>query len=329
MEIAAGAEAKVTGEHLLASVRMVRDSRDHPEIRTGSSVRGAIDHVLLCVELARLRGTDSGDGSVTLDAALLALSGRLRLREGHTGTAEQLVEELWARWFGPTGPRTDLRGDVTGGISGKSLTPPPGGVGRPGEDPVQRGRRGPRSRRRCRSAHQLAARPRPTRPLRAGQPRGGGAGRGCVPGGVRGGTRRRALAMLAELTGATDPALRELARRLAGRIVVDTARLGLAAPARHRPAARGCRSARPRATSTSTRRWRPSPPVRPGAHPATPGGSSCRPGGDRPPPCACWWTAPARWRATGWRLPRWPLPPWWSGHRWTAPWCASRTGRWW
>jgi Mg-chelatase subunit ChlD len=35
-----------------------------------------------------------------------------------------------------------------------------------------------------------------------------------------------ALAMLAELTGATDPALRELARRLAGRIVVDTARLG-------------------------------------------------------------------------------------------------------
>jgi MoxR-like ATPase len=120
VEIAAGAEAKVTGEHLLASVRMVRDSRDHPEIRTGSSVRGAIDHVLLCVELARLRGTDSGDGSVTLDAALLALSGRLRLREGHTGTAEQLVEELWARWFGPTGPRTDLRGDAPEGSAGKA-----------------------------------------------------------------------------------------------------------------------------------------------------------------------------------------------------------------
>jgi Mg-chelatase subunit ChlD len=34
------------------------------------------------------------------------------------------------------------------------------------------------------------------------------------------------LALLADLTGATDPALRELARRLAGRIVVDTARLG-------------------------------------------------------------------------------------------------------
>jgi MoxR-like ATPase len=119
VEVAAGAEAEVTGEHLLASVHMVRDSRDHPEVRTGSSVRGAIDHVLLCVELARLRGTDPGDGAVTLDAALLALSGRLRLREGYSGTAEELVEELWARWFGPTGPRTDDREDASEGSAGK------------------------------------------------------------------------------------------------------------------------------------------------------------------------------------------------------------------
>ncbi len=37
-----------------------------------------------------------------------------------------------------------------------------------------------------------------------------------------------ALALLADLTGATDPVLRELARRLAGRIVVDVARRGTA-----------------------------------------------------------------------------------------------------
>jgi Mg-chelatase subunit ChlD len=36
------------------------------------------------------------------------------------------------------------------------------------------------------------------------------------------------LALLAELTGATDPVLRELARRLAGRVVIDVARLGSA-----------------------------------------------------------------------------------------------------
>jgi Mg-chelatase subunit ChlD len=37
-----------------------------------------------------------------------------------------------------------------------------------------------------------------------------------------------AMAMLADLTGATDPLLRELARRLAGRVVVDVARRGAA-----------------------------------------------------------------------------------------------------
>jgi hypothetical protein len=38
------------------------------------------------------------------------------------------------------------------------------------------------------------------------------------------------LALLADLTGATDPKLRELARRLAGRLFLDLARRGPAAP---------------------------------------------------------------------------------------------------
>jgi MoxR-like ATPase len=120
VEAAAGPEAEVAAEHLAASVGMVRDSRRHPEVRTGSSVRGAIDHVLLCVELARLRATDPGDPSVTLDAALLALSGRLRLREGFAGPAEQLVEELWGRWFGPEGPRAEPDDGAHDGDAGKA-----------------------------------------------------------------------------------------------------------------------------------------------------------------------------------------------------------------
>ena len=104
VEAAAGPGAKVSAAHLAATVAMVRDSREHPEIRTGSSVRGAIDHVLLCVELARLRGADPESGGVTLDAALLSLSGRLRIREGFGGAAEALVEDLWSRHFGPEGP---------------------------------------------------------------------------------------------------------------------------------------------------------------------------------------------------------------------------------
>jgi len=39
--------------------------------------------------------------SVSLDAALVALSGRIRLREGATRSAEDVVRELWESVFGP------------------------------------------------------------------------------------------------------------------------------------------------------------------------------------------------------------------------------------
>jgi MoxR-like ATPase len=84
-----------------ATVAMVRDSREHPEVRTGSSVRGAIDVVMVAGELATLRGAAVLDPGVTLDAALLALSGRVRLRDGSARTAEQIVTELWERHFAP------------------------------------------------------------------------------------------------------------------------------------------------------------------------------------------------------------------------------------
>ena len=89
---------------VLSAVSMVRDSREHPELRTGSSVRGAIDFVLVAGELAALRDREVLDPGVTLDAALLALSGRVRLREGGSRTAEEVVTELWSRWFAPDEP---------------------------------------------------------------------------------------------------------------------------------------------------------------------------------------------------------------------------------
>ncbi len=84
-----------------AAVAIVRDTRTHSEIRTGSSVRGAIDFVMVLRELAALRGTSTQDPSVSLDAALLALSGRIRINESGSRTAEELVTELWERHFGP------------------------------------------------------------------------------------------------------------------------------------------------------------------------------------------------------------------------------------
>ena len=102
VQSAAPLAADLIGSNLLrAAVAMVRDSRTHSEIRTGSSVRGAIDFVLVLKELAELRGTAVDDPSVTLDAALLALSGRIRITEGGSRSAEEIVTELWHRHFAP------------------------------------------------------------------------------------------------------------------------------------------------------------------------------------------------------------------------------------
>ena len=103
---------------LRAAVAIVRDSREHPDVRTGSSVRGAIDLALVAGELADLRGLEVMDASVTLDAALLALSGRIRVREGCGRNAEEIVTELWERHFpaaaDPAGA-ADSRDDTASG----------------------------------------------------------------------------------------------------------------------------------------------------------------------------------------------------------------------
>lgn len=106
---ALGAEASA------AAVSMVRDSREHPDLRTGSSVRGAIDVVLVIHELAGLRGSSTHDPSVTLDASLLALSGRIRRREGTRRSAEEIVTELWQRHFAPLADETDGADATPGG----------------------------------------------------------------------------------------------------------------------------------------------------------------------------------------------------------------------
>jgi MoxR-like ATPase len=80
-------------------VELVRRTRDHPDLRVGSSVRGALDATAVAASLAGLRGRPVSDPSVGLDAALVALSGRVRVREGSTRTAEDIVTELWEQVF--------------------------------------------------------------------------------------------------------------------------------------------------------------------------------------------------------------------------------------
>jgi MoxR-like ATPase len=83
-------------------VELVRRTRAHPDLRVGSSVRGAIDTAMVAHTLGSLRGMPVGSPSVGLDAALMALSGRVRVREGSVRTAEEIVTELWQDVFGRT-----------------------------------------------------------------------------------------------------------------------------------------------------------------------------------------------------------------------------------
>lgn len=77
------------------AVRCVRATRDHGDIRIGSSVRGAIDLVMLADQLAGLRGTSCHDDACGLDAAKASLSGRIRIHESSGRSAEDVVEEIW------------------------------------------------------------------------------------------------------------------------------------------------------------------------------------------------------------------------------------------
>jgi MoxR-like ATPase len=121
-----GIVARQTGsvdQRLIAdAVAIVRASRSHPVVSLGSSVRGAIDLTLIAVELAVVRfgaldefegagggvagsGAAGGSGwsqvldeqdysALVLDAATLALSGRLTLHRTTDTTAEDIIDGL-------------------------------------------------------------------------------------------------------------------------------------------------------------------------------------------------------------------------------------------
>jgi MoxR-like ATPase len=100
-------------------VSLVRSTRDHPDIRFGASVRGAIDICRLAVELARMRRTSTDDWHVGLAAAKASLSGRIRLRDACDRTPEQVVTDLYAGAFGPEPTRDDQPDQGPEGMPGE------------------------------------------------------------------------------------------------------------------------------------------------------------------------------------------------------------------
>jgi MoxR-like ATPase len=81
-------------------VEMVRRTRNHADLRFGSSVRGAIDTAVVATSLAAMRKTAVHDPAIGLDSALVALTGRVRLREGSVRTAEEVITEIFSDVFG-------------------------------------------------------------------------------------------------------------------------------------------------------------------------------------------------------------------------------------
>ena len=100
------------------AVLVTRGTRNHPEVRVGSSVRGAIDLVEVAGRLAGIRETGVDDPTVGLDAALVALSGRIRLHEGGDATPEDVITDLWQQVLASESPR---RGEADG--QGKATAP--------------------------------------------------------------------------------------------------------------------------------------------------------------------------------------------------------------
>ncbi|MGH3404614.1 MAG: AAA family ATPase, partial [Streptosporangiaceae bacterium] len=103
--------AAVTGERGRAgafAVALTRTTREHPDVRMGASVRGAIDLVLLLAGLGRLRGERGLTLDTARDAAYAALSGRIRLADGCDRSPESVIDELlaglWPTWPGMDGP---------------------------------------------------------------------------------------------------------------------------------------------------------------------------------------------------------------------------------
>ena len=85
------------------AVAVTRATREHEDIRQGSSVRGAIDLTLVAGQLLGLGEAGPDDEEryreVVLDAMVVALSGRIFLDETVDSTPEEILRQIWTDHF--------------------------------------------------------------------------------------------------------------------------------------------------------------------------------------------------------------------------------------
>jgi magnesium chelatase subunit D len=214
------------GDVVPFAVALGRATRAHRDIRMGASVRGAIDLVLLIDGLARLRGEAAMSRLTARDAAYAALSGRIRIADGCDRSPESVLDELldglWPPDQDEPPPADEDAGDAPAGGRGKADGPPPGaGLPRQSGSSLRRERGGGPARRSV-SRAELASR-------HAGFAEVSGEA-GAVDADALAGQLAAdpdaAAALLADLSQATDPALRAVARQLAARIFIQLGAAG-------------------------------------------------------------------------------------------------------
>jgi len=211
------------------AVAFARATRSHRDVRMGSSVRGAIDLVLLIDGLTRLRGEPAMSRGTARDAAYAALSGRIRIADGSDRSPEavldELLDELWpADAAAPPQPDAEPADPGVGAGQGKAEGPPPdAGLHRPGSSrsSLRRDRHSGPSRRTL-SRTELASR----HPAFADVSPEVGALDTETLSAMFGSDPDAAAALLADLSQATDASLRALARRLAARVFIQLGAMG-------------------------------------------------------------------------------------------------------
>jgi MoxR-like ATPase len=226
-----GAVTGATPQPIGLAVRLVRATREHRDVRMGSSVRGAIDLVLLLDGLLRMRGGAglSADGAreTTRDAMHAALSGRIRIIEGVERTPEAVLDEIlddvWPEDTPPpepepdTGPRDEQPSDGLG--KGEGL--PSETAGTDSTSALRRDRRSGGSRRQT-GRREMQARHESFDEV---SPQVGELDEDAFAA-VMAENPDAAAALLVDMATATDRDLRAAARRLASRVFIQVGRVG-------------------------------------------------------------------------------------------------------
>ena len=223
VELRSGATGPLAERLVRDAVAVTRATREHPDVRQGSSVRGAIDLTLVALRLAELRDVTEpeADGypALVLDGMIVALSGRIHVDEAAETTPERVLRAMAEARFLLAPP------PAAPGCSRAEADPPL--RSRPAGAPAPRPPRSPPPPRAHPPPHYAlgGGAPGPLRPSPASAPPSRGRGR---PGGQAGAfTDERGSVVPAELDAVEpDPLVRARARQIAARLSMPRPRTG-------------------------------------------------------------------------------------------------------